>query len=142
MPLVTSSFAWTTLLTVCLAAAPALEKQTKVDTTGKPRIVPVWPKDAPGSEKWTQKEVEHRSALLGVKIVRNVVRPTLTAFLPERSKANGTAVIVCPGGGFYFLCEEEGTEVAERLRARGIAAFVLKHRLMDTGATEAAFHRS
>ncbi|HEV3304186.1 MAG TPA: alpha/beta hydrolase [Planctomycetaceae bacterium] len=75
-----------------------------------------------------------------MKIVRNVVRPTLTAFLPERSKANDTAVIVCPGGGFYFQCEDEGTEAAERLRARGVAAFVLKHRLIDTGATEAEFH--
>src|SRR5262249_24238453 len=143
MRLATWSFAWTTLLTVCLAAAPAQEKQTNEDKTGKPRVIPVWPKDAPGSEKWTQKEVEHLSALLRMKIVRNVVRPTLTAFLPERSKANGTAVIVCPGGGFRFLdCEGEGTEVAERLRARGVVAFVLKHRLMDTGATEAAFHKS
>ncbi len=141
MRLATWSFAWTTVLTVCLVAAPAQDKQTKEDRTGKPRIIPVWPKDAPGSEKWTQKEVEHRSALLRMKIVRNVVRPTLTAFLPERSKANGTAVIVCPGGGFRFLCcEDEGNEVAERLRARGVAAFVLKHRLMDTGATEAEFH--
>jgi len=134
---------WTTLLAICLAAVPAQEKQTKEDRTGQPRVIPVWPKDALGSEKWTQKEVEHRSAWLRMKIVRNVVRPTLTAFLPERSKANGTAVIVCPGGGFRFLCfEGEGTEVAERLRARGFAAFVLKHRLMDTGATEAEFHKA
>jgi acetyl esterase/lipase len=135
------SIAWTALLTACLAAAPAQDKQTKPDKTGQPRVIPVWPKDAPGSEKWMQKEVEFRSALFG-KIVRNVVRPTLTAFLPERSKANGTAVIVCPGGGFRFLCEDEGAEVAKRLSARGFAAFVLKHRLMDTGATEAEFYTS
>jgi acetyl esterase/lipase len=141
MRLVTSSFAWTTLLTVCLAAAPRLEKQAEEDKIRKPVVIPVWPKDAPGSEKWTQKEVEHYSALLQAKVVRNVVRPTFTAYLPERSKANGTAVILCPGGGFHFLCcEGEGTQVAERLRARGVAAFVLKHRLIDTGATEAEFH--
>jgi acetyl esterase/lipase len=142
MRLPTWSIAWTTLLTACLAAAPAQDKQTTQDKTGQPRVIPVWPKDAPGSEKWTQKEVEHRDAWLRTEIVRNVVRPTLTAFLPERSKANGTAVIVCPGGGFRFLCEDEGTEVAKRLSARGFAAFVLKHRLMDTGATEAEFHQS
>jgi hypothetical protein len=79
---------------------------------------------------------------LRVKIVRNVVRPTLTAFLPERSKANGTAVILCPGGGFCFLAKGEGIEEAERLRARGVAVFILKHRLMDTGATEAEFHKA
>jgi acetyl esterase/lipase len=141
MRLPTWSIAWTTLLTACLAAAPAQDKQTAQDKTGQPRVIPVWPKDAPGSEKWTQKEVEFRSALLG-EIVRNVVRPTLTAFLPERSKANGTAVILCPGGGFRFLSQDEGTEAAKTLRAHGFAAFVLKHRLMDTGATEAQFYQS
>ena len=142
MRLPTWSIAWTTLLTACLAAAPAQDKQNTHDKTGRRRVLPVWPKDAPGSEKWTQKEVVHRDAWLRTKIIRNVVRPTLTAFLPERSKANGTAVIVCPGGGFYFQDEDEGTEAATRLSVRGFAAFVLKHRLVDTGATEAEFHRS
>ena len=135
------SIAWTTLLTACLAAAPAQDRQTTQDKTGQPRVIPVWPKDAPGSEKWTQKEVKFRSALLG-EIVRNVTHPTLTAFLPERSKANGTAVIICPGGGFYFLAKSEGIEEAVKLRARGVAVFVLKHRLMDTGATEVEFYKS
>src|SRR5262249_48856694 len=134
MRLATWSLTWTTFLAVCLAAAPAQEKQIREDKTGGPRVIPVWPKDAPGSEKWTQEEVEFRSALFG-KIVRNVVQPTLTAFLPERSKANGAAVIVCPGGGFRFLAKDEGIEEAKRLRARGVAVFILKHRLMDTGAT-------
>jgi acetyl esterase/lipase len=142
MRLPTWSIAWTTLLSACLAAAPAQDKLTAQDKTGEPRVIPVWPGDAPGSEKWTQKEVKHRDAWLRTKVIRNVVRPTITAVLPERSKANGTAVIVCPGGGFRFLSEDEGTEVAERLSARGFAVFVLKHRLMDTGATEADFHRS
>jgi hypothetical protein len=66
-----------------------------------------------------------------------------SAFLPERSKANGTAVIVCPGGGFRFLeWESEGTDVAEGLRARGVAAFVLKYRLLDTGATKEELRKS
>ena len=142
MRLPTWSIAWTTLLTACLAVAPAQDKQTTQDRTGQPRVIPVWPKVAPGSEKWTPKEVEHGDAWLRTKIVRNVVHPTLTAFLPERSKANGTAVIICPGGGFRFLAKGEGIEEAERLRARGVAVFILKHRLMDTGATEAEFHKA
>jgi dienelactone hydrolase len=137
----TRTITWTTLLIAFLAAAPAQDKEATPDQTGQPRVIPVWPRDAPGSEKWTQKEVEFRSALLG-EIVRNVVRPTLTMFLPERSKANGTAVIICPGGGFRFLATGEGIEEAEWLRARGLAVFILKHRLMDTGATEAEFYRS
>jgi acetyl esterase/lipase len=76
-------------------------------------------------------------------MVRNVVRPTLTAYLPESSKAVGTAVIICPGGAFRFLSwESEGTKVAEWLQARGVAAFVLKYRLVDTGATEDEFKES
>ena len=142
MHLAASSLAWTTLLTACVAAVPAQDKQSTQGETGQPRVIPVWPKDAPGSEKWTQKEVEYNSALLRTKVVCNVVRPTLTAFWPERSKANGTAVIVVPGGGFLFLAKGEGIEEAETLRARGVAAFILKHRLMETGATEADFHRS
>jgi acetyl esterase/lipase len=136
------SIAWTILLTVSLAAASARDVKTKEDKTGQPRVIPVWPEVAPGSETWTQKEVEDRDAWLRVEIIRNVVRPTLTAYLPERSKANGTAVIICPGGGFYFLAKSEGIEEAVKLRARGVAVFVLKHRLMDTGATEAEFHKA
>jgi acetyl esterase/lipase len=136
------SIAWTTLLTACLAAAPAQDKQITQDQTRQPRVASVWPKDAPGSEKWTQKEIEHHDAWLRTKIVRNVVRPTLTAFWPDRSKANGTAVIICPGGGFLFLAKDEGIEEAERLRARGVAAFILKHRLIDSGPTEAEFHKA
>jgi len=135
--------AWIALLTVCLAAAPAQERQTKLDKSDQPTVIPVWPKDAPGSENWTQKETEFHFDKDKPKSIRNVVRPTLTAFLPEKSKANGTAVIVCPGGGFHFLSwESEGTEVAEWLRARGVAAFVLKYRLIDTGETEEEFKKT
>ncbi|MCJ7812505.1 alpha/beta hydrolase [bacterium] len=90
---------------------------------------------APGSENWTQKEVEYTQ--YGGKMVRNVVNPTLTVFLPEESKATGAAVIVAPGGGFCWLSwENEGTLVGEWLQAHGIAAFILKYRLADMGQTE------
>lgn len=104
-------------------------------------VIPVWPGAAPGSETWKQKEVEYLDPGRR-KMVRNVVQPTLTAYLPERSRASGTAVIVCPGGGFHFLSwDSEGTEVAKWLQERGVAAFVLKYRLLDTGATEAEFQK-
>jgi putative heme-binding domain-containing protein len=116
--------------------------QDKFNAAKQPQVIPVWPKGAPGSEKWTQKEVEvvkdHK-----VMMVRNITRPTLTAFLPDRSTANGTAVVICPGGAFRFLSwESEGTAVAEWLRARGVAAFVLKYRLVDTGATDEEFRKA
>src|SRR5258708_3214915 len=59
-----------------------------------------------------------------------VSHPTLMPFLPPKEKANGTAVIVCPGGGYSHLAMgHEGIEVAKRLNEMGIAAFVLKYRL-------------
>jgi len=98
-------------------------------------VVQLYDGVAPGSEDWTQKEVEYTQ--YGGKMVRNVVNPTLTVFLPDESKATGAAVIVAPGGGFCWLSwESEGTLVGEWLQAHGIAAFILKYRLADMGQTE------
>jgi acetyl esterase/lipase len=103
------------------------------------RVIPIWPGVAPGSEGWTQKEVEFRG-LDGKRMVRNVTTPALTAFLPDAKAATGAAVVVCPGGGFRFLSwDSEGTEVAEWLRKRGVAAFVLRYRTKETAASEDAF---
>ncbi len=66
------------------------------------------------------------------ELVFNVSDPTLTVFLPEKDKANGTAVIICPGGGYHVLViGREGREVAREFNKRGVAAFVLKYRLPD-----------
>jgi acetyl esterase/lipase len=99
-------------------------------------VIPLYPGVAPGSENAKQKEVSFVNPDKQPRI-RNVTRPTLTAYLPERSKANGTAIIVAPGGGFMHLAmEKEGSDMARWLQARGVAAFVLKYRLMDTGTEE------
>jgi len=69
----------------------------------------------------------------GDPMARNITTATLTPFLPEPGKANGTAVIVAPGGGFMWLSMgNEGWEVAQALADQGIAAFVLKYRLHPT----------
>jgi hypothetical protein len=99
-------------------------------------VIPLYPGVAPGSENAKQKEVSFVNPDKQTRI-RNVTQPTLTAYLPERGKANGTAIIVAPGGGFMHLAmEKEGSDMARWLQARGIAAFVLKYRLMDTGTEE------
>jgi acetyl esterase/lipase len=73
-------------------------------------------------------------------VVRNVSQPTLTAFLPDPGVSTGSAVIVCPGGGFQFLSiASEGIQVARWLAARGVAAFVLKYRLVPTPPSPADF---
>jgi len=57
-------------------------------------------------------------------------RPTLEFFLPPAGKANGTAVIVCPGGGYgMHAMDHEGNQIGEWFNALGVAAFVLKYRL-------------
>jgi acetyl esterase/lipase len=59
-----------------------------------------------------------------------VSHPTLTVYLPPAGKANGTAVVVCPGGGYLHLAwTHEGTDVARMLNEMGITAFLLKYRL-------------
>lgn len=91
----------------------------------------LWPGVAPGSEKWTYKESSVNVPGTGT-IVFGVTEPTLTAYLPEKSKATGTGVIIAPGGAFVALAiDVEGTEVARWLNERGIAAFVLKYRIME-----------
>ena len=72
----------------------------------------------------------------GEPMVRNVSAATLTPFLPDPAKANGTAVIVAPGGGFRWLSiNNEGWKIAKALNERGVAAFVLKYRLQPTPPT-------
>lgn len=69
----------------------------------------------------------------GDPMARNITAATLTPFLPKPGKANGTAVIVAPGGGYRWLSlGNEGWEVAQALADKGIAAFVLKYRLHPT----------
>jgi len=74
--------------------------------------------------------------------VRNVSRATLTPFLPDPAKATGAAVIVAPGGAFRILSMgNEGWEVAQALKDRGVAAFVLKYRLQRTAPDWAEFDK-
>lgn len=105
------------------------------------QVIRLYEGKAPGSENWTQEESEFTHPMIHGRAIRNVTDPTLTVFKPENP--NGTAVIVCPGGGFHWLAyQSEGTEVAEWLTARGITAFVLKYRLVNTGPTLADFEES
>ena len=76
----------------------------------------------------------------GAVNVRNVARPTLTPFLPRSGTATGAAMIVAPGGGFLGLAvEKEGWRIARWLADHGIAAFVLKYRVLPTPASQAEF---
>ncbi len=89
----------------------------------------IWPGVAPGSENWQQEETTKNDPEIGT-VIWDVVTPTLTAYLPEKSKATGTSVIVVPGGACVLLAyDHEGINEARWLQERGIAAFVLKYRI-------------
>ena len=95
----------------------------------RPAEIPLWPGGAPGSEGKPMKEVVTTSAS-GELSVSGIHNPSITPYLPAKEKATGLAILVIPGGGHRVLAiTHEGYNVAEWLRDRGIAAFVLKHRL-------------
>lgn len=88
-------------------------------------VIPLWKNGPPGFEA-KSKEAESAKDYW----VKNIHNPSLQVFLPPAGKANGTAVVVCPGGGFRLLVyNAEGTEPAEYLAKLGITVFVLKYRL-------------
>ncbi|MEZ4658438.1 MAG: alpha/beta hydrolase [Caldilineaceae bacterium] len=93
-----------------------------------PTVISLYDGPAPGSESWTHSEQENFSQEWQTRVVFNVVTPTLTVFEPDTP--NGTAVVICPGGGFHALSiDSEGFDVAQRLNREGITCFVLKYRL-------------
>ena len=111
---------WLTTAGIALILCPA-----------RAQTVNVWPGVAPGSEHWTQQEMQVANTPVGT-VIFNVVTPTLTAYLPVRAKATGTGVIIAPGGAFVALAIDlEGTTVARWLQERGVAAFVLKYRIVE-----------
>lgn len=94
-------------------------------------IVPVWPGKPPGTEQWTQKERSIVVPQMGT-VVFNVTTPTLTAYLPDKAHATGTGVIIAPGGACVALVMDyEGRNVATWLARHGVAAFVLKYRIIE-----------
>jgi acetyl esterase/lipase len=91
------------------------------------KTVDLYPKGVPGSKKapagtYIEKTVNTRAS--------KVSNPVLIPFFPEKGKANGAAIIICPGGGYAFLSmENEGYSIARKFNEIGVAAFILKYRL-------------
>ena len=77
---------------------------------------PLWPNGVPGALGQSSNDI-----------------PTLTAYLPQETKASGAAIVVCPGGGYGALAPHEGKDYALYLNQHGVAAFVLRYRLGTHG---------
>lgn len=130
-PLLVQSAALALLLVFAASASAADGTIHPLDAPAEPGAILLntgGVKDQPAKESWFRQ--------WGEPMVRNVSDATLTPYLPDPAKANGTAVIVAPGGGFRWLSiNNEGWKIAKALNERGIAAFVLKYRLIPTPPT-------
>ncbi len=98
-------------------------------------ILKLWPAQAPGKVSFTGKEKDINKPtdrlVGGRKIIKlaNVSSPEIHVFFPAEEKRNGSAIVICPGGGFNILAWDlEGTEVAEWLCGLGITGVVVKYR--------------
>jgi acetyl esterase/lipase len=88
--------------------------------------IPLYPDGVPNSKSapatYIEKNGDGHASFVSI--------PTLTPFFPEKGKANGTAVVICPGGGYGGLAmDKEGYAVAKEFNKVGVTAFVLKYRL-------------
>ncbi|GGH23245.1 alpha/beta hydrolase [Mucilaginibacter phyllosphaerae] len=92
----------------------------------EPKPLPLYPKGVPNSKPAPAGYAEKNDKFWIFK----VTDPTLTSYFPAKGAANGTAVVICPGGGYAGLASgHEGIDVAKEFNKIGVAAFVLKYRL-------------
>ena len=104
-----------------------------------PLVVEIWPGQVPDesgnigaervvmSPKLDRKQVEVTEP---TRMVTDVTKPTLTIYRPAKDKDTGTAILICPGGGYWNLYWQlEGEEVAAWLNSLGVTGIILKYRV-------------
>lgn len=93
------------------------------------QVMPLYPGEIPNAKTAVgYDEVKRRDG--GRDFIDKVSVPTLTVYLPEKGKANGSSVVILPGGGYQTLAvSHEGAEIAQEFNKYGVTAFVLKYRL-------------
>lgn len=96
-------------------------------TFAQQKAIPLYPNGVPNSKPAPADYVEKMDPN---SFLSNVTIPTITPYFADKDKANGTAVIICPGGGYAGLSMvNEGSNIAEAFNKIGVTAFVLKYRL-------------
>jgi len=112
------------LLLVVFAAASTAAENADEKAADKHVTFKVWEGTPPGEKEALAPHVRSGGR------VRKVTQPDVTVYLPPKGKANGTAVLVCPGGGYGILAEDhEGIQVAKWLNENGVTAFLLRYRV-------------
>lgn len=100
------------------------------------QTIPLYSGKIPNSKISINEEQITANALVDT-VTRNVSIPTLTIFLPLKNLSKGSAVIICPGGGYGgLLTKREGSDVARAFVKLGVTAFVLKYRLPNDAIME------
>ena len=98
----------------------------------KKEIIYLWPGEVPGEVKEKQSPTIDTIRKDNVLRYNEVTNPAIEVCLPDRLVKNGSAIIVCPGGGYKILAyDKEGTEIAAWLNKLGFTAFVLQYRIPD-----------
>jgi acetyl esterase/lipase len=122
--------------TTLLLASLALATFASLHAAEPAAILKLWPEMPPGDPLDVGPETDITkptdNLVGGRRIIKlaNVAIPEMHVFLPPADKRNGSAVIICPGGGFNILAWDlEGTEVADWLNDIGVAAIVVKYRV-------------
>ena len=109
-----------------LAISGCAGTQAPPSTTSAPAARPLVARAQPAIPLWT-------NGAPGALGTADVDRPIITPYLPPVGTANGTAVVIFPGGGYQHLSmEKEGSDVANWLAGTGVTAFVVRYRLGPT----------
>src|SRR5262245_10185053 len=99
----------------------------------EPLVLPLWPGAVPGDYGTIGPErvrSPSEAPTKDAKWITNVKTPTVTVFRPGKENNRGTAIIVCPGGGYWNLAWDlEGEEVAAWLNSVGVTGVLLKYRV-------------
>jgi acetyl esterase/lipase len=117
----------------CVAPQASVSDEQQLSMSG-PEVVELWGGLPPGAKPLpaAESQVVNTKGWRPITEIHNVSTPSFTVFRPAKGQANGSAMVVLPGGAFGILAwDVEGTEVAEFLAKRGITAFVLKYRVND-----------
>jgi acetyl esterase/lipase len=98
------------------------------------QIINLYPSTIPNAKATTMQEDK---SLPQNGMYRKVLTPTLELYLPEKEKASGAAVVICPGGGYSVIVYQgEGISNAKQMAQNGVAAFVLKYRLPNDSSQQ------
>jgi acetyl esterase/lipase len=101
-----------------------------LSVSAQDKTIKVWPDKIPGAIYNPSYKPDTTYIEGKVYSIAKVSDPTIDIYFPHSKKANGTAVIICPGGGYGSICVlHEGSDIAAWLNDIGITAVVLKYRL-------------